>query len=49
MGKKLKALMVFLVVLQMVFGGMVNAFAEENEEDKEPAGQPNVTIVNGCV
>lgn len=49
MGKKLKALMVFLVVLQMVFGGMVNAFAEENEEDKEPAGQPNVTIVNGPV
>ena len=43
--KRLKGFTVVLIVIQMVFGGMVNAYANEDEI----VGEPNIGIVNGPV
>jgi len=45
--KKLRVFATILVVIQMVFGGAINAYASPNED--RPAGSPNIGVVNGPV
>ena len=48
MKKKLKALILILVMVQMVFSSSIGAFAADNEEE-EVAGAPQVLVVNGPI
>ncbi|MDD3571264.1 MAG: hypothetical protein PHY44_09215 [Lachnospiraceae bacterium] len=50
MKNKLKALIMILVMVQMVFGSTVGAFAESKDgSDDVPAGAPQVLVVNGPI
>lgn len=50
MKKKLKALIIILVMIQMVLGSTIGAFAADNEDPDEPkAGAPQVLVVNGPI
>ncbi|MCI8342721.1 MAG: hypothetical protein HFE62_05875 [Firmicutes bacterium] len=46
--KKFRVIAMIMVMAQMVFSGSMQVFADDNEPS-EPAGRPNITIVNGPV
>lgn len=48
MKKKLKALIMIIVMVQMVLGSTIAAFAAD-DDDKEVAGAPQVLVVNGPI
>ena len=49
MKKRLKALIVILAVIQMIFGGVVNAFGADEEDDTNKSGTPKISVINGPV
>ncbi len=49
MKKKFKALMTLLIAVQMIFGGAVNVFADDEDDDINKNGTPKISVINGPV
>ncbi|MGE4215381.1 MAG: COG1361 S-layer family protein [Anaerotignaceae bacterium] len=49
MKKKLKALIMILLMVQMVFGSALAAYGADDDDDTDIAGAPQVLVVNGPI